>query len=243
MRGPKIGQPLVVDPHGLDGGLRVAEPPGDAEDAVEDLGLNAVAILVAQAGIGMGEAPDAAFAVVVEPGGGHAVRAMDAPGHVLAARRAHAAGQAEVGALLRRPARALRAIDNVRHPVAPLGGGGVGDEQVGRQPAQVDVAVGGDHLVTHPCLLRRTSSSASDDKRRRVSRKVEARWTLSRIQSRIRATSCRQRSPMISPEERAVRVDLAACYRLVARYGWEGLVFTHISSWAAGGRGPLLNHA
>src|SRR5256885_16986721 len=38
---------------------------------------------------------------------------------------------------------------------------------------------------------------------------------------------------MISPEERAVRVDLAACYRLVARYGWEDLVFTHISA-----RGP-----
>ena len=25
----------------------------------------------------------------------------------------------------------------------------------------------------------------------------------------------------VSPEEWAVRVDLAACYRLVARYGWE----------------------
>ena len=26
----------------------------------------------------------------------------------------------------------------------------------------------------------------------------------------------------VSPEAWAVRVDLAACYRLVARYGWEG---------------------
>ena len=33
----------------------------------------------------------------------------------------------------------------------------------------------------------------------------------------------------VSPEEWAVRVDLAACYRLVARYGWEDLVFTHIT--------------
>jgi ribulose-5-phosphate 4-epimerase/fuculose-1-phosphate aldolase len=29
--------------------------------------------------------------------------------------------------------------------------------------------------------------------------------------------------------ERELRVDLAACYRLVARYGWDDLVFTHIS--------------
>src|ERR687891_2719941 len=34
----------------------------------------------------------------------------------------------------------------------------------------------------------------------------------------------------VSPEEWAVRVDLAASYRLVARYGWEDLVFTHISA-------------
>ena len=33
----------------------------------------------------------------------------------------------------------------------------------------------------------------------------------------------------VSPEEWAVRVDLAACYRLVARYGWDDLVFTHIT--------------
>ena len=30
--------------------------------------------------------------------------------------------------------------------------------------------------------------------------------------------------------ERALRVDLAACYRLVALYGWDDLVFTHISA-------------
>lgn len=30
--------------------------------------------------------------------------------------------------------------------------------------------------------------------------------------------------------ERQLRVDLAACYRLVAHYGWADLVFTHISA-------------
>jgi ribulose-5-phosphate 4-epimerase/fuculose-1-phosphate aldolase len=34
----------------------------------------------------------------------------------------------------------------------------------------------------------------------------------------------------VSAEEWAVRVDLAAAYRLVARFGWEDLVFTHISA-------------
>ncbi len=33
----------------------------------------------------------------------------------------------------------------------------------------------------------------------------------------------------VSPEEWAARVDLAACYRAVALFGWEDLVFTHIS--------------
>jgi len=38
----------------------------------------------------------------------------------------------------------------------------------------------------------------------------------------------------VSPEEWAVRVDLAAAYRLVSRYGWEDLVFTHISARVPG---------
>src|SRR5437867_9178761 len=38
----------------------------------------------------------------------------------------------------------------------------------------------------------------------------------------------------VAAEEWAVRVDLAACYRLVARYGWEDLVFTHITARVPG---------
>lgn len=34
----------------------------------------------------------------------------------------------------------------------------------------------------------------------------------------------------VSPEEWQLRVDLAACYRLVADFGWSDLVFTHISA-------------
>ncbi len=38
----------------------------------------------------------------------------------------------------------------------------------------------------------------------------------------------------VSPEEWAVRVELAACYRLVALYRWDDLVFTHISAKVPG---------
>ena len=35
---------------------------------------------------------------------------------------------------------------------------------------------------------------------------------------------------VVSQEEWQIRCDLAACYRLVAAYGWSDLVFTHISA-------------
>lgn len=39
---------------------------------------------------------------------------------------------------------------------------------------------------------------------------------------------------LVSEQEWALRVDLAACYRLVAAYGWSDLVFTHISARVPG---------
>ena len=38
----------------------------------------------------------------------------------------------------------------------------------------------------------------------------------------------------VSEEEWQTRVDLAACYRLIALYGWDDLVFTHISARVPG---------
>jgi ribulose-5-phosphate 4-epimerase/fuculose-1-phosphate aldolase len=34
----------------------------------------------------------------------------------------------------------------------------------------------------------------------------------------------------VSEQEWQLRVDLAACYRLAAAYGWSDLIFTHISA-------------
>ena len=39
---------------------------------------------------------------------------------------------------------------------------------------------------------------------------------------------------VVSAEEWQLRVDLAACYRLVAAYGWSDLIFTHISARVPG---------
>lgn len=44
----------------------------------------------------------------------------------------------------------------------------------------------------------------------------------------------------VSAEEWQTRVDLAACYRLVAMYGWDDLVFTHISARVPGHHDQFL---
>jgi ribulose-5-phosphate 4-epimerase/fuculose-1-phosphate aldolase len=42
-------------------------------------------------------------------------------------------------------------------------------------------------------------------------------------------------------DERQLRIDLAACYRLVALFGWDDIVFTHISVKLPGDSGFLIN--
>ena len=44
----------------------------------------------------------------------------------------------------------------------------------------------------------------------------------------------------ITPEEWQVRVDLAACYRLIAHFGWDDLVLTHNSARVPGTSDQIL---
>ena len=44
----------------------------------------------------------------------------------------------------------------------------------------------------------------------------------------------------VSAAEWALRVDLAAAYRLVALFGWDDLVFTHVSARVPDGQGHFL---
>lgn len=45
----------------------------------------------------------------------------------------------------------------------------------------------------------------------------------------------------VSAGEWATRVDLAACYRLIAHFGWDDLIFTHISARVPGTHDFLIN--
>ncbi|MGB8842557.1 MAG: class II aldolase/adducin family protein [Aliidongia sp.] len=45
---------------------------------------------------------------------------------------------------------------------------------------------------------------------------------------------------IVSPEEWQLRVDLAACYRLVAHYRWDDVIFTHISARVPGSEHHFL---
>jgi ribulose-5-phosphate 4-epimerase/fuculose-1-phosphate aldolase len=44
----------------------------------------------------------------------------------------------------------------------------------------------------------------------------------------------------VSDEEWAIRVDLAAAYRMVAHYGWDDLIFTHLSARVPGPKHHFL---
>lgn len=46
--------------------------------------------------------------------------------------------------------------------------------------------------------------------------------------------------PAYGDEQWQTRVDLAACYRLVAHYGWDDLIFTHISARVPGAEDQFL---
>ncbi len=47
----------------------------------------------------------------------------------------------------------------------------------------------------------------------------------------------------VSDEEWALRVNLAACYRVIAMYGWDDLVFTHVSARVPGPEEHFLINA
>ena len=46
---------------------------------------------------------------------------------------------------------------------------------------------------------------------------------------------------LVSGEEWSTRVDLAACYRMAAHFGWDDLIFTHISARVPGTHDFLIN--
>lgn len=58
------------------------------------------------------------------------------------------------------------------------------------------------------------------------------------MQTQLKSSDVRSR---VSEEEWAIRCDLAAVYRLVALFGWDDLVFTHITAKVPGAKHFLIN--
>lgn len=68
--------------------------------------------------------------------------------------------------------------------------------------------------------------------------------TLTGVTPMTPATALAQRPsapPHMSPQEWQARIDLAACYRLVAHHGWTDLIYTHISLRVPGTEHFLIN--
>ncbi|WP_313808424.1 class II aldolase/adducin family protein [Sphingobium sp.] len=56
----------------------------------------------------------------------------------------------------------------------------------------------------------------------------------------VRLAACASLRDKVSPEEWALRVDLAACYRLMAHYGMTDLVYNHITARVPDGQDHIL---
>src|SRR5258707_12446797 len=97
----------------------------------------------------------AALGGVVEALLGHLVDAIVLPGHEWRADRADRAGNAHIDAGLGDPLWAIRTVLDIGHAVLELAGR-LRDEQFGRQPRQVEVAIG-----RNPTVLHGASSAAA----------------------------------------------------------------------------------
>jgi ribulose-5-phosphate 4-epimerase/fuculose-1-phosphate aldolase len=61
------------------------------------------------------------------------------------------------------------------------------------------------------------------------------------MQMRVVDSTASEVRNLVSQEEWATRVDLAACYRLIAYHGWDDLIFTHISARVPDSHDFLIN--
>src|SRR5580765_8837143 len=144
----EAGHPRVVDAQHLVGRFDVLQLRGGRQDAVDDLGVDAVAVHLLDAQVRIPWPANALLAVLVETGRGHDVDPELLAGLVLGARGAHAARQTEDGAVVGDPARAIGPVGHVGHALLQLARR-FRDEQVRRQPDEIEVTVRRDSVVAH----------------------------------------------------------------------------------------------
>ena len=144
----EILQEIIVDAQHLVRGFAVVEPRGGAQDAVDDLGVDAVAVHVLDPQMRVAAAPDVALAVLVHAGLGHLVDPVVLPRDKGRAARPDTVLQPEIGAVLGDPLRPLRPVLDIGHALLQLAAR-LGHEQVGRHPRHVEMAIGRDPAVLH----------------------------------------------------------------------------------------------
>jgi len=151
----EIGETFIIDAQHFAGRRVIVEAAGGAENAVQHLRLDPVALLVLEPQVRIGQPPSLFLLRVIEARRGHPVGAVDLARLIHPPGRAPAAIDPERGAVLRDPFAAARPFGHIGHAVLELGGG-VGGEQVGRQPDQVDMAIGRNDVVFHaqPLVMR-----------------------------------------------------------------------------------------
>jgi hypothetical protein len=110
-------EPVVVDAEHLVGRFVVPDPGRDAENAKNDLSIDAVAVHILDPLIGVARTLHAFLAVLIEARLGHLVDAVILPGNDLSADRSNAADQTHLDTGPGDPLRTVGAILHVRHAV------------------------------------------------------------------------------------------------------------------------------
>src|SRR6266849_5832877 len=156
----ELVHPRVIDAQHLVGSLSIVQLRRRGENAVDDLGVDAVAVHLLDAQMRVPRAANAFLAVLVEAGGRHHVDPELLARHVLRPRRAHPARQAEGRSVVGDPSGPVRPIGHVGHAVLQRAGR-LRYEQLGGQPDQVEVTIGRDSVVVHDVSSTRYRFSAS----------------------------------------------------------------------------------
>jgi hypothetical protein len=156
----EIAEPVVVDAQHLVGRLVVLDARGDAQDAEDDLGVDAVLLHLLDPQMRVAGAALAALAGVVEPRFGHLVDPVVLPRDERRADRTDCARNAHDDSGLGHPAWAVSALLDIGHAVLqfPRRPGG---EEVRRQPWQVEMAIGRNPAVLHGETSLRNSVKAT----------------------------------------------------------------------------------
>ena len=126
----------------------------------------------------------------------------------------------------------LRAAGGERHSCKPARG-----SVRGRSGGRTAVGLAARRRPFRPCLHATAPPWSTARSARRDSRRCATfpSTTLSREPAMSHPLpAIRPLRSVVSDEEWQVRVDLAAAYRLVALFGWDDLVFTHISARVPG---------